>query len=269
MKVEGLSFFYPRRGEAVLEDISFEAVPGEMIAVLGNNGAGKSTLLKCLCRILRPRRGAVFAAGEENVLKMTPGDIAGKIAIVLQEPPVSRLRVYDMVMLGRNPHIKWAVSEQDRRIVESLIRRLELECLALRFLEELSGGERQKALLARALAQDPKILLLDEPTSNLDLKNQHETLSLVRRLCVEEAITAIMVIHDINLALKYCGRFLLMKEGRIFASGGRDIITAENIEAVYQIPVRVYDLGEDRIIVPGTMSGSEKGRRRHSNGCLE
>jgi iron complex transport system ATP-binding protein len=250
MNVAGLSFSYRLLGKPVLHDISFEALPGEILAVLGNNGAGKSTLLKCLCRILGPRRGTVSIDGE-NVLKMTHNEAAQKIAFVPQESRPVCLTVYDAVMLGRTPYIKWGLAGTDRRIVGGIMRRMELEEIAACFLNELSGGQRQKVILARSLAQNPRVLLLDEPTSSLDLKNQHEVLALVRKICAESSIAAVMAIHDINLALKYCDKFILIRGNRIFASGSRDIITPENIEAVYNIPVRVYNLHEERVVIPG------------------
>jgi iron complex transport system ATP-binding protein len=249
MKVEGLSFSYRRTAKPVLQELSFEAVPGEITAILGNNGAGKSTLLKCLCRILKPLRGTVSVDGE-NILTMSHNDAAKKIAYVPQEAPVPCLSVYDAVMLGRTPYIKWDVSKEDRRIVEEVIRWMKLEKNTVRFLNEISGGERQKVTLARSLVQNPRILLLDEPTSNLDLKNQHEVLSLVRTICAERGIAVIIAIHDINLALKYCAQFILMRTNRIFSCGGADSITAENIEAVYDIPVRIYTVKKERLIVP-------------------
>jgi iron complex transport system ATP-binding protein len=248
MKVESLSFSY-RAARTILQDISFESFPGEITAILGNNGAGKSTLLKCLCRVLRASNGTADIDGE-NVLRMPHSDAARRVAFVSQEAPAPCLTVYDTVMLGRTPYIKWGLSEEDRRIVERVIRRMKLEKAAIRFVNELSGGERQKVTLARSLAQNPKILLLDEPTSNLDLKNQHEVLALVRTICAEKGIAVIMAIHDINLALKYCDKFVLMRTNRIFACGGRDIITSENIMAVYGIPVRICDMEGERIIIP-------------------
>ncbi|MDR2097117.1 MAG: ABC transporter ATP-binding protein [Spirochaetaceae bacterium] len=246
--MENLSFSY-RTEKPVLQNVSFEAVSGEITAILGNNGAGKSTLLKCLCRLLRPTRGTAEIDGED-MLKLPHNDAAKKIAFVPQEAPVPCLTVYDAVMLGRTPYIRWGLGEEDRRIVREVLARMKLEKAAVRFLPELSGGERQKVTLARSLAQNPKTLLLDEPTSNLDLKNQHEALTLVRTICAERGIAVIMAIHDINLALKYCDKFVLMRTNRVFACGGWEIITAENIEAVYDIPVRVYDMDGERLIVP-------------------
>jgi iron complex transport system ATP-binding protein len=247
MIVRNLSFYYKRLQNPTLEHISFDTVPGKITGILGNNGAGKSTLLKCLCRILRPCHGSVIIAGTD-ILKISHKAVAKIMSFLPQETQAINLTVYDTVMMGRNPYIKLGITSQDREIVRAVIERMKLESIALRFLNELSGGERQKVMLARSLAQNPQVMLLDEPTSNLDLKNQHEVLNLVRDICRENGIIVIMVIHDINLALKYCDGFLLMKDHRLFTSGGQETMTGKNIESVYDIPVKIYTIENEKFV---------------------
>ena len=237
MTVEHLNFSY-RCGRQILHDVSFAARSGECLAILGNNGAGKSTLLKCFSHILRPQSGSVRVDGAE-LLAMSHGEMARNVAFVAQNPPASRLTVYDMILLGRRPYMKWGVSAEDYRLVDEMLSALGLEDMAVRPMDRLSGGEQQKIMLARALVQQPRVLLLDEPTSSLDLHNQYEVLSLVRKLCRARDIAVIMVIHDLNLALRYCDRFLLLHGGRVHAFGDASVVNTENIKAVYTVSAAV------------------------------
>lgn len=248
MVVKELDFQYNSSFQ-ILRDIAFEALPGECLAVLGNNGAGKSTMLKCLNRILSPQKGTVLV-DKNNVYQMPLYAVAQNMAFVAQGSQNSRLTVYDMVMLGRKPYIKWGIRKEDEKIVEAVIRQMNLESMAVRFVDELSGGEQQKVILARALAQQPKVLLLDEPTSNLDLRNQYEVLDLVLKVCRHNDIAVVIVIHDLNLALRYCDKFMLIKENQVYDYGSGEIITCESIEDVYQIAVNIHEIDGERVIVP-------------------
>ncbi len=248
MVVKELDFQYNSSFQ-ILRDIAFEALPGECLAVLGNNGAGKSTMLKCLNRILSPQKGTVLV-DKNNVYQMPLYAVAQNMAFVAQGSQNSRLTVYDMVMLGRKPYIKWGIRKEDEKIVEAVIRQMNLESMAVRFVDELSGGEQQKVILARALAQQPKVLLLDEPTSNLDLRNQYEVLDLVLKVCRHNDIAVVIVIHDLNLALRYCDKFMLIKENQVYDYGSEEIITCESIEDVYQIAVNIHEIDGERVIVP-------------------
>ena len=137
--------------------------------------------------------------------------------------------VHDMVMLGRKPYMKWGVTEKDHMMVHEAMDKLKVSSMRGRFLNQLSGGERQKVMLARALAQEPKLLLLDEPTSSLDLQNQYQVLQIVRDICHETKISAIVVIHDLNLALRFCDRFLLMQDGQVYDFGTADVLDGKAI----------------------------------------
>ena len=251
ISVEHLNFSYPC-GRQILRDISFEAPSGSCLAILGNNGAGKSTLLKCLCHILRPQTGRAVLDGED-LLPLPLGQLAERVALMSQEAPSARLTVYDTLMLGRKPYIRWGVGQRDRAAVADMLSRLHLEPMAVRYLDQLSGGERQKVLLARALVQQPRLLLLDEPTSALDLRNQYEMLGLVRRICAEEGITAVLVLHDLNLALRFCDRFLLLSGGTVHACGGADVVTSENIRAVYGMDAAVEQVDGVPVVIPRMM----------------
>ena len=248
MTVEHLNFSY-RCGRQILHDVSFAARSGECLAILGNNGAGKSTLLKCFSHILRPQSGSVRVDGAE-LLAMSHGEMARNVAFVAQNPPASRLTVYDMILLGRRPYMKWGVSAEDYRLVDEMLSALGLEDMAVRPMDRLSGGEQQKIMLARALVQQPRVLLLDEPTSNLDLHNQYEVLALVQRLCRERNIAAVMVIHDLNLALRYCDKFLLLHGGHVHAFGDAAVVSEENIRAVYSVSARVCRVDGVPVVVP-------------------
>ncbi len=239
MEVRKLNFHY-RGCKPLLEDVSFSLEPGNVMAVLGNNGAGKSTLLKCCNHILTPDSGEVLLNGQD-LIKLSPRETANQTAFVAQSVPDIQMTVHDVVMLGRRPYMQWGFSEVDHAIVHEAMDRLGLDSLRGRFLSQLSGGERQKVMLARALAQKPKLLLLDEPTSALDIRNQYGVLQLIREICHEEGITAIVVIHDLNLALQFCDRFLLMKEGRVYRCGGREVLDRDAFREVYGIRAKTIE----------------------------
>ena len=248
LEVKSLSFAY-RCGRQILEDVSFSVPGGACLAVLGNNGAGKSTLLSCLAGLLRPRTGRVLVDGED-LLGMDAGRAARTVALVSQFAPASRLTVYDMVLLGRKPYLKWDFTAADRAMTEEALERLGLSGLALRYADRLSGGEGQKVQLARALVQQPKLLLLDEPTSSLDLRSQYEVLGLVSSLCREQGLTAVAVLHDLNLALRFCHRFLLLHGGRVYAQGDASVVSPMAIREVYGMEAAVRQVDGVPVVVP-------------------
>lgn len=247
LSVNGVQFSY--NGKPVLENIQLAVEEGDFLAILGNNGAGKSTLLKCLNRILRPRSGTIMVE-KEDLFRLSRLEIAKRIGYVAQRSESGRLTVFDAVLLGRKPHIKWDAAQNDLAIVREVLKVLGLEEFSLRYLDELSGGELQKVVLARALAQEPKVLLLDEPTSNLDLKNQLEVLKTVKGVVKTQSIAAVVVMHDLNLALRYANKFVFLKNNTVYACGGMDVMTPENIAVVYGVPVAVESLGGSPVVVP-------------------
>lgn len=249
LNVKNISYRY-KGYEDTIKDVSFELEDGQFLAILGNNGVGKSTLLKCFNHILYPDCGEVILNGD-NLIKQPSREVAKKVAFVSQSVPDTQMTVHDTVMLGRRPYMKWGnFTEADHDIVHEVMHRLEIPGdMQGRFLNRLSGGERQKVMLARALAQEPKILLLDEPTSSLDIKNQYHVLKTVRAICESDNISAVMVIHDINLALKFCTRFLLLKDGKVYAYGDRSVLTSEALKDVYGINAKIADIDGNYMII--------------------
>jgi len=248
LAVDGVRFGYSSK--PVLKGMSFNVERGELCSILGNNGAGKSTLLKCILRILQPQAGTVFI-DEEDAAQLSRIEMARLVGYVTQkESGNARLTVFDAILMGRRPHINWGASARDLEVVQEVMETLELEDLSLRYLDELSGGELQKVKIARALAQEPGIMLLDEPTSNLDLRNQLEVMETVNRAVAERGIAALMAIHDVNLALRFSHKFMLLKDGTIFACGGSEVIDSETVEQVYGVRVKIEMLGKNKIIIP-------------------
>jgi iron complex transport system ATP-binding protein len=247
LSVEDLTFFY--RNREVLNEIAFSIGRCEIVAILGPNGVGKTTLLKCLNRILQPRDGVVYLDGQD-IFRLEGREIARNIGYVPQRIETGRLTAFDAVLLGRKPHIGWDLTEKDLMMVDAVFRRLAMDHLRLAYIDEMSGGELQKVAIARALVQEPKILLLDEPTSNLDLKNQVAILSTIARIVREHGISAVMTMHDLNHAIRYADRFIFLKNGRIYEHGGPETITPRTIEEVYGLPVIIGKLGGVTCVVP-------------------
>ena len=247
LQVKNISYHYKGCAE-VLKDVSFDIEAGKFLAILGNNGVGKSTLLKCFNHILKPDSGTVLLDGA-NLLTMSTRDVAKQVAFVSQSVPDTQMTVHDVVMLGRKPYMVWGFTEKDHQIVHQAMDRMGVDDLRGRFLSELSGGEKQKVMLARALAQQPKALLLDEPTSALDIQNQYQVLKIVREICHQDNIVAAVVIHDLNLALRFCDRFLLMKDGQIYRYGDHSILDTDALKAVYGVNARVVELENQRMVL--------------------
>lgn len=244
-----LSYAYPSTDRLVFAGIDLDVRAGAVLAILGNNGAGKSTLLNLLAGIARPTSGTVDVEGRP-LSSLSRREVAQHIAYVAQQQRVPHLSVYDQVLLGRRPHVTWALSDYDRTVVAETIDRLGLEPFSARFLDELSGGERQKVYIARALAQEPEVLLLDEPTSALDPKNQLEVLETVRSITRQGSLASVLVIHDINLALRFCDRFLLVRDGVVVAQGGREAVTNDTLSATYDMPFLVEQVAGVPVAIP-------------------
>lgn len=239
LQVEGLRAGYG--AVDVLQGVDLAVRAGEFWGILGPNGSGKTTLLRCLAGVLRPRAGRVLLKGR-RVDELPRREVARAVAVLPSGggwlPEAEAFSVRQVVALGRYP---WGEGEgSTASAVEESLALLGLEPLAERRLGELSGGERQRVFLARALAQEPRALLLDEPTAHLDLRHQAATLSLVRRLVRERGLAAVAVLHDPNLALRFCDRLLLLRSGRAVAAGEpAAVLSAENVRAVYGAEVLV------------------------------
>ena len=238
LSVQHLSFAYgPRR---ILEDVSFEVASGAFCALLGPNGSGKSTLVKAIAGVHRAQAGTVRVEGRETS-SLGRRELAKVVGYVPQagDAPFD-LTVREAVMLGRTPHFGLSPRTEDRAKVEDAIARMGLGEIAERSMSELSGGQAQRALIARALAQDTRVLLLDEPTSALDLRYQIETLQLVRQITREEGISALIAIHDLNHAARYCDQIVVLNGGRLVADGSpADALQAPVLRAVYEVDVEV------------------------------
>jgi len=246
--IEVRNLWYSYNSKPVIRDLDFESEMGELVFILGPNGSGKTTLLKCMAGILKPK-GAVLVE-KVSIERISGRELARKLAYVPQRSDSGFLTVYDVVLLGRRPYMGFSPSEEDYRIVEEVLSLLDLKKFSYRRLNELSGGELQKVMIARALAQKPKILLLDEPTNNLDVKNQIEIMKLLRKIADEKEISVISTMHDLNLAAIFADRIVMLKNGRIFASGGLEVLTRENIREVYGIEVEVLRHNGRVLVVP-------------------
>lgn len=248
LSVNAIRFRY--NSEPTLKGVSFDVGKGELCSVLGNNGAGKSTLLKCLLGILEPHAGTVLIDGNDASLlhRLEKARRMGYIAQNANEG--SRITVFDAVLMGRRPHINWGAGERDLEVVQEVLQTLALERFSMRYLDQLSGGELQKVVIARALAQEPGILLLDEPTSNLDLRNQMDVLGAVEEAVSERGISALMAIHDVNLALRFSSKFMLMKGGEILECGGPEVVNEASMCAVYGVKVAIEAREGRKAVVP-------------------
>lgn len=233
VEVRDLSFSYGDR--EVFEWISFDLDDGEVLGVIGPNGCGKTTLIKCVDRILVPE-GQVFIRGK-NLLQYESDELARSVAYVPQALSIGMaMNVFEVVLMGRRPHVQWSIADQDISLVTHTLRRLGIAHLAFRKLTQVSGGERQKVMIARALVQEPALLLLDEPTSALDLLHQLEVMELIRSVVKEKGIGAFLAIHDLNLAARYCDRILVMHQGRVIGAGRPDtLLTPDLIREVYGV----------------------------------
>ncbi len=248
LTVENLCYSYGKHN--VLQDISFTLPSGTFLALLGPNGTGKTTLLKAIGMLSPPKSGKCIWNGQDLV-KMGPVQRAKQVAYLPQSTHVPfPMKALDLVLLGRSPYTSFAPKRADREEAVRALEILGLEDLAFRDVSRLSGGERQQILLARALVQKPQLLLLDEPTSSLDLKNQLRTMRMVQKLCREEGLTAITAIHDLNLATMFCNHFLMLQNSVLFAYGGEEVLTPENIQAVYSVPVHIYNMDNRNFVMP-------------------
>ncbi len=224
-----------------LERVTFDVDTGGFVGVVGPNGAGKTTLMRAINGLMRPAGGAVYLNGQD-VEALDTRSVAQQVAAVPQEGRAAAgFTAWEIVLMGRTPHLgHWEnEGEEDRRIAREAMERTRTWALAARVIDNLSGGERQRVIIARALCQQPRLLLLDEPTLHLDLRSQLEVMDLLHTLN-QQGLTIVAVLHDLNLAALYCPRLIMLKEGRIFAAGTpREVLTAQTIHDVYGIEVTI------------------------------
>lgn len=252
ISVDGLQFSYGgKEGSTVLSNVSFRIDMPGLYSILGPNGVGKSTLIHCINRILDPTMGSVTIDGSD-----VSGISLKELAKVVGYVPYSAndsfpLTVTDTVMLGRHPHSRWNSLEEDLDIVYDSLRMVGMEDFAMRPFNELSAGQHQKVMLARGFAQRTRILLLDEPTSNLDVRHQLEVTKLLRDMAHEKGLIVLMISHDLNIAAKYSDWVLMLHGGRIYASGTpEEVINEENIRTVYDVDSKVIHVnGKPHVIL--------------------
>lgn len=252
LNVEGLHYGYGN--SHVLRGVDFSVSSGEVVAILGPNGVGKTTLLKCCNTILRPSRGKIELCGHD-LKAFSLREIAKHCAYVAQRSSAPHLTVFDTVLMGRKPHIRWRVRQRELKAVDSVLGQLGLRDMQLRYVDDLSGGEMQKVAIARALVQEPQVLLLDEPTSALDLANQVMILRMVRQVVKKHNIAAVMTMHDINLALRFADRLLFLKDGAIYDDVTSENITSQSISKVYGLDVELHELGKVNVVIPSMAGG--------------
>ena len=225
-------------GTRVLVDVALSCAPGTVVGLVGPNGSGKSSLLRCIYRIVRPDAGQV-TVDDRDVWDLAPRLLAREVAVVLQErPSETAFTVREVVLMGRTPHKKLLERDtaEDRQLVASALRRVGIESLGERGFDTLSGGEKQRVLIARALAQGPRLLVLDEPTTHLDIGHQLQMLRLIRGL----GVTTIAALHDLNLAAAYCDRLFVLNRGSIHAHGAPgEVLTPKLVEDVYGVKATV------------------------------
>lgn len=233
--IENLSFSY--RKNSVLRKVSLEIPSGSLCVLMGANGAGKTTLLKSINGILKPQSGRVFA-DNVDILALHPRQRARIIGYVPQNAHTgeSGLNVMETVLSGRVPHMRGKLSSQDREIAEQAIEEMALSDYALHPLSQLSGGERQRVFIARAIAQQPKVMLMDEPTSNLDMHFQQDVMERMRMMASRQGMTVVTILHDLNLAIAYADQAVLLKDGGVYASGEpHALLDKENILDIFRV----------------------------------
>ncbi len=247
----------------ILKNVGFRVERGEIVGLLGPNGSGKSTLLRTIYGVLKPMGGVVYLDGK-TLSDLSMRDVAKRLGYLPQESFESGLKVEEVVMLGRTPYMRgFSFTERDFKFVKEALNMVGLFGFENRKFSELSGGEKQKVLLARVFAQQTEVLLLDEPTSHLDISSQLEIMSLVRRR-VQDGCSALIAIHDINLASAYCDRLLLVRKGEIFAAGRPgDVITRENIREVFGAEVEVRKIGGNILVIPSPKRDADKKKWVH------
>ena len=242
LKFEHVAAAYGDR--EVLKDVNLTLREGEFAGLIGSNGTGKSTLIKCVSGLLPLKRGSIRICGKENAA-LKNKERAQLVAVVPQSYHVEYdFTVEDIIMMGRNPYLSFRrkESEEDQEIVQEAMRVTNTEMFRGRYYNELSGGERQRVILARAIAQKPRVILLDEPTSALDVHHQIEVMELIARLNEEENMTVLAVLHDINMASRFCKRMIMLQNGVVTADGTPDqVINRKNMESLYQMKLMIRE----------------------------
>ncbi|UTC64277.1 ABC transporter ATP-binding protein [Treponema sp. OMZ 788] len=251
LRIENLSLSYGEKH--VVQNLNLRVKKGQVVSIIGPNASGKSTILKSIAGIIKPVSGKIFIE-EKDISKMDSKKLAQKVSILLQQNKnPDDISIEELVYFGRYPHKKWfeGFEASDKKIIEEAMKLTNTFALRDKTLETLSGGERQRAWIAMALAQEPDILLFDEPTTYLDLAHQIEFLELVNRLNKETGVTVVLVLHDLNQAARYGNYLFAMKEGKIFAQGNpEEVLNPQNILSIYKIEADIINRPDRLVVIP-------------------
>ncbi len=248
----------------LLQEVNLSVAQGEFLGIIGPNGSGKTTLIRAISRVLKPLKGNVLLDGRD-IWKMDLKAFAKRVAVVSQETRTGLMRVQEYVLLGRMPHyrgLQFLETKRDLEVAEKAMSMTGILHLKDRPLRDMSGGERQLTFMARALAQEPELLLLDEPVAHLDIAHQIAVLDLVKRLNAELGLTVVIVLHELNLASEFCDRLLLLDEGRVHSTGApQEVLTCKILREVYktEVLVRRHPISSRPYIIP-VSKGHGKGR---------
>ena len=248
LQIEKITLDYGQ--QTVIKELSFQLHSGELLGLVGPNGCGKTSIIKALSRVLSPSSGQILLDGKE-LTAISRNELARIIGVVPQNPYLPEtFTVFEVVILGRNPYLGLFSGEtaRDIAVVWQAMERTDITHLSKRRIGELSGGEKQRVMIARVLAQEPNVILLDEPTANLDIAQQLEILDLIAGMCYEKNIAGLIAIHDLNIAAQYCNRILMLKNGQIFAGGTpNEVITAENVREVFGAETMIFPHPENNL----------------------
>ena len=250
LKVENLHFRYSKFGKPVLQGTSLQLEQGQIGIVLGKNGSGKTTLFKNILGIVNARQGEILFDGE-NLRKMSRRERARRIAYVPQHIHFGDLSVFDSVLMGRVSYFGMQASREDYAAVEKILEDMHLQDFACRSAEALSGGEKQKVAIARAMAQEPRLMVFDEPTGNLDIANEQLIIEEAKKLAREKNISILSSLHDLNQAMCLGDRFFFMKDGAVKYAGGKEIFTEAVIKDIFDIDVKIVEINNQTVILGG------------------
>ena len=252
IEIKDLSFRYSRFSDNVLSGVSLTLDDGEIGILLGKNGSGKTTLFRNILGINHPATGSILFDGKD-ITRLSRRERARLIAYVPQHIHFGELSVFDSIMLGRISYFGLSAGAEDISAVNRIIDEMGLSSIANRNAEELSGGEKQKVAIARALAQEPKLLIFDEPTGNLDIANEQLIIRESKKLSREKGISILSSLHDLNEALDLGDRFFFLKDGRILFEGGIDVFSQETITKTFDAKVRITEVSGKKIILKGEL----------------
>lgn len=249
LKISNLSFAY-KKNNNVLNDINLSLKNKSIGVVLGKNGSGKSTLFKNILGILKPNQGDI-KLNDLDMINIKKDLRAKKISYVPQDITFGSLSVFDSVLLGRITYFNYIVKDEDIKIVNDIIHEMKLDKIALKNVNELSGGERQKVAIARALVQEPELIIFDEPTGNLDIYNEKLILDEAKKIVKNKNVSILISLHDLNLAYEFADEFYFIKEGKIIYQGDKEVFNEENIKEAFDLNVKLINVENKKIVMIG------------------